>query len=287
MKDSIYTQFAFPGKYSMADTLFIYVGKTINEFNGNVPAYHIWAVSGNGGGSKDLSYTVTINSPSINGNNAAPFNAELDIFGAASAGAGSTQTSGTYPKLDRTIDADTFVINVNQQAGQQAGFVIRNLPATVTATIQLSGSSLPQVIIGGTSTSNKAQMDIFKVSAASVSSGFQIGGANAGSTTCTDEGCAALSCSACAADSKCGWCVETAQCQPGTPSGPALGECLNWRYTFDASTNRRVTQIPSYPVNPGLTEVFVASASNLPIEVAVTPLDYTTSEWDTLIFTDF
>jgi hypothetical protein len=293
MNDAIYTQFAFPGKYTIADTLFIYLVQSIDAFNSPNAEYHLWAVSGNGAGSVDVDYTVSITATQFPGTTGptGEQGAELDVLGNASPVAGVTQTSSIYPNLDMTVSGTTVSVRITHRAGQIGGFVLRKLPANFLGTIKLTanGNMIPQVLLGGASSSAKAVFDVEKISYASMTSGFTLGGLGASSATiCTNNAneCANLNCAQCTSTAACGWCVETAQCFKGDASGPAFGECLNWRKTFDATTNRRVTQIPAYPVNPGLTEVFLATASDLPIGVGLTPVNYLNSEWDAIVFAD-
>jgi hypothetical protein len=271
--------------------LIIYLAQTTDTYNGQQNTYHLWAVSGDGRGTVDVDYTVSITASTFGASSSS-----VDMFGGASPLAGiGPVTSTSYPSLARAVNANTVSLRIAHKASAQAGFVIRNLPANFASTITVTATSastqrIPQVLVAGASASAKAVLDVVKVSAAQLTSGFTLGGSGgSGATTCDASTCGAiLDCASCAANTACGWCVETAQCQPGSASGPGSGECLNWRYSF-AAGSRRVTQIPAFPVNPGLTEVVINSgaAADLPIQVSLTPAPYQNTEWDLAVLVDF
>jgi hypothetical protein len=295
MIDPIYTQFAFPASKKIADTLFIYVAQTLKEFNSEATRYHLWMTSNNAAGFFDADYTITVTSTTNFqwGNVAAPDleYSEVDIFGASSepvSGLGGPDPF--YPNLDRPVNSGTsFTVRIKHTGSQSAGIVVRNLPPNFSGTITVQpngGGAVPhQILVGGTSTSAAAKFDVHRVTKAAAAAGFAIGG-----TICTNTVCPTLGCAACTANAACGWCVETSQCMPGDAAGPNFGECFNWRKTFDLGVSRRVTQIPGYPVNPGLTEVYLratADANALPVGLGITPRPYDRSEWDIAVISDY
>jgi hypothetical protein len=297
MTDPIYTQFAHPGNkraMAIADTLVFYLTQTVEDFNSNNIRYHLWAYSNNAAGFVDVDYTLTITSTNSNWNaDPEPLRrSQLDMFGPTTEPASGTigGPGPFYPQLDRALSGNTFTVRIKHSGSQYAGIVVRNLPSNYAGSITVAsnnGGQVPyQILVAGASSSAAAKFDVTRVSKAAALAGFAIGG-----TTCAnDPVCPTLGCAQCTQNPACGWCVETSQCIKGDVTGPAFGECFNWRKTFDAGVSRRVTQIPSYPVNPGLTEIYLrsaASGSDLPVSLAITPKPYDKSEWDVAVFTDF
>jgi hypothetical protein len=261
-----------PSANRIQDSVLIYMAKTIQDFNTRAEDFHLFVVNNDGNGFFSGSYTMDIDFP-----------VGTDLSG--------TQWSRIGKNANVQIIANKIRITASWTYAESNGVVIRYLPGQFqsSATVKLlAGASVRQVLVG--CTSPQGAFEVTKLTQGEIvapASGFNLNCKKI-NTACNHDNC-----KDCAADSNCGWCVETGSCQPGNPTGPFTGQCLNWRFTFDAVTNRRLTQITGFPINQKFTDVWLSQSSapganqELPIEVGIFANNPSSIPWDVVLMSEF
>jgi hypothetical protein len=153
---------------------------------------------------------------------------------------------------------------------------IYNLIATLSNPVGVS-----QLLVGS-GVEGRTQMDVIRVGVADT--------VRLNANQCQSSPCDTLdSCEACAANSQCGFCVESGRCMRGDSFGPLRGTCANWRFSFDERISRRVTSQFGFPVNPVKAEVYLTTAvgsdnpdRELPVDLSVSAVDLG-NVWDVLL----
>lgn len=255
-------------QHAITDSALIYLASTMDDATTRTTQFHLVVVNNDQSGSRGGSYTLKV------------------IFPAGTVMSQTTQTYG--PGAQVSVSGTTITATFSWALTEKNGLIIKGMPSTASdVTIQvLSASGVEQVLLAGASQTAIGALEVMKVDPRQWNA-IYIGGSQ-----CTNPCAGITSCSACAADSRCGWCIETDSCLPGTASGPSISACKNWRYTFDSDVNRRLTQTLAYPVNPGNTEVYLtttASVNNieLPIEAGVVVGNPKTIEWDLAYLSEY
>ena len=190
-----------------------------------------------------------------------------------------------------TVDGSNVVVSKNnvtntltltfQWASYASSYaVLSNLPPQFCPTILLNNTKgVDQVLLG--SGNAIGDLDVLKAPSSTWTN------IKLCSSNCTSNPCSQIdSCSDCAALAECGYCIDTARCQRGDQTGPFLGQCSNWRYSFNDSVSRRVTTDFGWPVAPSNTEVFLSSAPigqlEVPVDVRVN-MGVTQTVWDVVL----
>eukprot|EP01128_Nolandella_sp_AFSM9_P008561 TRINITY_DN525_c0_g1_i1.p1 TRINITY_DN525_c0_g1~~TRINITY_DN525_c0_g1_i1.p1 ORF type:complete len:1939 (-),score=547.19 TRINITY_DN525_c0_g1_i1:164-5935(-) len=228
---------------AVEDSTLIYLVSTENDNNASLNDYSLIIMNNNGNGAGDASLSVTL---------------------AGATGARFTEYKSGPVTYSKTDDVLSFSWSFNGMVG----VLVEGLPANFQGVLTInSKNGVEQVLIGTAHGTNKASglLAVHKYTKNTI---------NISGTACTNE-CENLdSCDSCSANAKCGWCVEGARCLPGDRSGPHYyGQCKNWRYSFDNTVSRRLTQEYAYPVSPGATTVYLTetndSEEDLPLEINV------------------
>jgi len=186
------------------------------------------------------------------------------IFGSSIGGLNVTHVG--YPALagygSTSINTNTLTLSYTWPAYSYAGSLIGPLPFPFCATIKvLSSTGIRQILVG----SGGKSMDTTRISSSLWTGGFTVCGNN-----CAADPCASIdTCTTCAANPQCGFCVDNGRCIRGDNVGPLIGECKNWRFSFNDTISRRVTTEFGWPVTPSLTEVYLTSAPVGTLEVPV------------------
>jgi len=225
------------------------------------PVYHLVFVNNNGNGNANggqMTATITANG------------------GTSLAGSNVTSLVVSADPIVPQLTGNTYTISSAWRFSGYSVFVISGLSTLNLAVSVQSSQGLTQVLVGSAHLlETDANLATFKQP---IGSSITINGG-----TCTDTCASITNCAACANVTGCGWCVDSGQCVPGDRSGPwTYGICQNWRYTFDATKSRRLTQQLAFPVNPKYTDVIVTTADSLdlPIEIVVAPRDPSAMTWD-------
>eukprot|EP00027_Filamoeba_sp_ATCC50430_P012319 CAMPEP_0168578720 /NCGR_PEP_ID=MMETSP0413-20121227/21484_1 /TAXON_ID=136452 /ORGANISM="Filamoeba nolandi, Strain NC-AS-23-1" /LENGTH=2378 /DNA_ID=CAMNT_0008612587 /DNA_START=71 /DNA_END=7207 /DNA_ORIENTATION=- len=191
-------------------------------------------------------------------------------------------TLSGYGTTSVSTATKTVTLTYSWPAYSTAGSLLGPLPFPYCATIKVvSSTGIRQVLVG----SGGKSIDPTKIPSADWSSGFKICGQN-----CTADPCSSIeSCSACAARPECGFCVDNGRCIRGDNVGPLIGECQNWRFSFDDSISRRVTTEFGWPVSPSLTEVYLTSSAvgtlEVPVDVRVN-MGQAQTVWDVFLMVE-
>eukprot|EP01122_Echinamoeba_exundans_P003119 TRINITY_DN13272_c11_g1_i1.p1 TRINITY_DN13272_c11_g1~~TRINITY_DN13272_c11_g1_i1.p1 ORF type:complete len:2349 (-),score=673.26 TRINITY_DN13272_c11_g1_i1:231-7277(-) len=252
----------------MRDTTMIYMVKTIDSFTARNERFHLFVTNNDGTGASAGSYTMTLtfaNSP------------DLSSMSWANLGIGARVTSINNVAKTVTIQASWAKTQFN-------GVTLFNLTTSAAPVFSVSMDRVGNQVVMACQGSTGAT-EVNRLTTAQLTSRTTTVKCNRLSTVCS-----ATDCKSCAALDNCGWCVETGSCVPGDAAGPFVGQCFNWRYTFDTNINRRLTIIPGYPTNPRLTDVYLRQApggNELPIEVAITAFDSVAVPWDLVMFNEY
>lgn len=258
--------------YDMAkkirDTTTVYMVKTIDNFNTRNERFHLFVTNNDGTGTVSGAYTMTL---TFQG---AP---DLSVMSWANLGIGARVSN-----IDNA--AKTVTIVASWAKTQFNGVVLFNLTTTAAPQFTVKVDQMPTQIVMACMSSTGAT-DINKLP-----SNLVAGAAPGVGVRCAllNTVCSATDCKSCAALANCGWCVESGSCVPGDATGPFVGQCFNWRFTFDTNVNRRLTIIPGYPTNPRLTDVYLSQATtDLPIEISISSFDSSAVPWDLVMFNEY
>jgi hypothetical protein len=178
--------------------------------------------------------------------------------------------------------ATDLTCTLKASVGGQVSLFLRAVEAS--ATLQIS-SAVPVLL----ASANRQREQIAEVYRAVPTSGNSYSIVYNVATCAAPTACKVSTCDACVAQTECGWCIETNSCMPGNAAGPAVSQCMNWRYTFDDNVTRRLTQIAGFPSNPAVTDVFTSTTSNLqlPVDLSVVIQPHNQVPWDVVLLSEF
>eukprot|EP01119_Soliformovum_irregulare_P000948 TRINITY_DN1069_c0_g1_i1.p1 TRINITY_DN1069_c0_g1~~TRINITY_DN1069_c0_g1_i1.p1 ORF type:complete len:2760 (+),score=837.80 TRINITY_DN1069_c0_g1_i1:89-8368(+) len=89
-------------------------------------------------------------------------------------------------------------------------------------------------------------------------------------TTCYNYCGSYATCFDCAADERCGWCVDTSTCESGSAGGPDNGYCSVFRYSTLPGVSKVTSSTAGYPVTPSAATAYVSQGSDLAPKIWVT-----------------